>query len=270
MQVDLEDFYEDIIGKAQRGLGLSDDDVVSRAGIDAKAWQQAQDGNFDEATARAVAPVLGLDADALVAAGQGSWKPQPVELEGLAQFNTPFGDMQVNAYVVWDPQSKDAVLFDSGSDADPMIAHVEKNGLQVREILLTHAHPDHVQDLDKLRAAFPGVDIWIHKTASLGDAKTFKEGKVFEVGSLNITTRHTPGHSPDGVTFFIEGLERPVAIVGDAIFSGSMGGAPNAWKDALEVNRKKIFSLSADTVVCPGHGPMSSIAEESRHNPYYA
>ena len=67
----------------------------------------------------------------------------------------------------------------------------------------------------------------------------------------------------------VEGLERPVAIVGDALFAGSMGGGMVSWSDALANNRAKLFSLPDDTVICPGHGPMSSIGEEKAHNPCY-
>ncbi|MCC5834739.1 MAG: MBL fold metallo-hydrolase [Opitutales bacterium] len=270
MEVPLEDFYEDIIGKAQRGLGLSDEAVASKAGISTADWKKALNGAFDEATARAVAPVLNLNADALVAAGKKAWKPNPVDLVGLDQFNTPFDDMTVNAYVAWDPESKDAVLFDSGGNADPMIELVEGLGLKVQNILLTHTHPDHIYDLPKLQLRFPNVTTWVHESMQVENCKGFSDGKRFQAGSLKIEARHTPGHSKDGVTFAITGLAKPVAIVGDAIFSGSMGGAPSAWKDALAVNREKIFSLPEDTIVCPGHGPMSSVGEESRHNPYYA
>lgn len=270
MVVPLEDFYEDIIGKAQRGLKLSDEAILAKADISEKAWKDALSGSFDEATARAVAPVLNLHPEALVAAGKKTWKPHPVDLEGLDQFNTPFDDMTVNAYVVWDPATKAAALFDSGGNADPMIELVDGLGLKVEAILLTHSHPDHIYDLPKLQLKYPEVSTWIHESATVDNTKRFSEGKSFEIAGLKIDTRHTPGHSADGVTFVVNGLAKPVAIVGDAIFSGSMGGAPSAWKDALAVNREKIFSLPEETIVCPGHGPMSTVGEESRHNPYYA
>lgn len=270
MDIPLEDFYEDIIAKAQRGLKLSDQELASKAGISKQKLEQALAGQFNEETARAVAPALNLSADALVGAGQKSWQPNPVDLVGLNGFNTTFDDMTVNAYVVWDPESRDAVLFDSGGNADPAIELIEGLSLKLREILLTHSHADHIYDLAKLQLKFPGVDIWIHESAKLESSKGFSEGKAFQAGSLKIATRHTPGHSPDGITYVVEGLDKPVAIVGDAIFSGSMGGAPHAWKDALAVNREKILSLPPETVICPGHGPMSTVGEELRHNPFYA
>ena len=72
-----------------------------------------------------------------------------------------------------------------------------------------------------------------------------------------------------GLTYVITGLARPVAIVGDALFAGSMGGGVVSYADALETNRREIFTLPDDTVICPGHGPMTSVAEEKHHNPFY-
>ena len=68
----------------------------------------------------------------------------------------------------------------------------------------------------------------------------------------------------------IAGLARPVAVVGDALFAGSMGGGMVSYEDALGTNRKEIFSLPENTILCPGHGPMTSVAEEKEHNPFFA
>jgi glyoxylase-like metal-dependent hydrolase (beta-lactamase superfamily II) len=67
----------------------------------------------------------------------------------------------------------------------------------------------------------------------------------------------------------VRGLARPVAIVGDAIFAGSMGGGGISYADALRTNREEILSLSDDTIVCPGHGPMTTVGEEKRNNPFF-
>jgi len=69
--------------------------------------------------------------------------------------------------------------------------------------------------------------------------------------------------------FVISGLEHPVAVVGDSLFAGSMGGGGISYSDALENNRKKILTLPDDTVVCPGHGPLTTVGEEKQHNPFF-
>ena len=89
------------------------------------------------------------------------------------------------------------------------------------------------------------------------------------VNSLYLETRHTHGHSEGGMTYLIKGLERPVAIVGDAIFAGSIGGGMVSYDDALRTNKEKILSLSEDTILCPGHGPMTTISEEKANNPFF-
>ena len=82
--------------------------------------------------------------------------------------------------------------------------------------------------------------------------------------SLSLVAKHTHGHSVGGITYVIDGLEKPVAVVGDAIFAGSMGGGMVSYKDALRTNREKIMSLTDDTILCPGHGPLTTVGEENR------
>ncbi|MGZ4964183.1 MAG: MBL fold metallo-hydrolase, partial [Limisphaerales bacterium] len=101
------------------------------------------------------------------------------------------------------------------------------------------------------------------------DAEAFAAGKTFHVGNLKIETRQTSGHARGGITFVVSGLGRRVAIVGDALFACSMGGGAISYEEALRTNRKEIFSLPDDTIVCPGHGPMTTVGEQKKHNPFY-
>ena len=71
------------------------------------------------------------------------------------------------------------------------------------------------------------------------------------------------------MTDVINGLDSPVAIVGDAIFAGSMGGGIVSYSDALRTNREKIMTLPDETILCPGHGPMTTVMEEKKHNPFF-
>ena len=104
-----------------RGLKLTAAQVAEKAGLTREAVESFARGQYDAETAARMAPVLGLDAGALAAAGEKSWRPEPLEIEGLAQFTTPWEDMMVNSYVVWDPASLAALVFDSGADASPML-----------------------------------------------------------------------------------------------------------------------------------------------------
>src|SRR5688572_24500313 len=98
-QIPLEDSFADVIGKTQRGLKISDGDLSNRAGISVEALTKLKSGEFNESTARAVAPVLNLGPNALVELGNKSWYPPAHEVTGLASFNTIFEDMTVNAYL---------------------------------------------------------------------------------------------------------------------------------------------------------------------------
>lgn len=268
--IDLEDNSGDVIGKAQRGLEISDSDLSEKSGANADAIRKVRDGQVDEATLRAIAPALNLDANALVDLAQGKYKPKSIEnVDGLAQFSTDYNGMLVNAYLVWDAGSKQAIAFDTGADCNGMLKLAGKEGLNINMILLTHAHPDHVADLPHLREE-TGAQIFAPAREPVPGAENIEEGKHFRLGKLDIEARLTWGHSPGGITFIVNGLARPVAIVGDSMFAGSMGGGSVSYKDAVQTNFEKILTLPDETIICPGHGPMTSVGEEKEHNPFFA
>ncbi|MCB1064892.1 MAG: MBL fold metallo-hydrolase [Verrucomicrobiae bacterium] len=270
MQIPLEDFYEDIIGKAMRGRHISEGELSEKTGIDRDTLGRICRGEFsDESALPKIAAQLGLDPGALMISASKSWLPRSVSLEGLLQFNTAYRDMRVNAFLIWDPASKEAAAFDTGTNVDDMIAEVADRGLTLKYIFLTHTHNDHVADLERLKAAAPGARVYANRLEPWPGAESFVEGASFPLGSMTIDTRTTSGHSEGGTTYVINGLARPVAVVGDALFAGSMGGGMVSFADALRNNREKIMTLPDDTVICPGHGPLTSIAEEKRHNPFF-
>ena len=268
--IELEDNFSDIIGKAQRGLEISDSELARKSGANPDRVRKVRDGEFDEATVRAIAPALNLDADALVDLAQGKWKPDAIkDFDGLAQFSTSYSGMLVNAYLVWDLGSKHAVAFDTGADCAPMLKLATKESLSIEMILLTHAHPDHVADLPRLQEE-AAAEVFAPAREAVPGAEKIEEGKHFKLGKIDIGARLTWGHSPGGITFVCTGLARPIAIVGDSMFAGSMGGGSVSYKDAVKNNLEKILTLPDETIICPGHGPMTSVGEEKRHNPFFA
>ena len=269
MSIPLEDNFADVLGKAQRGLRIPDSALATKAGASIDEIRAVRDGKFDEKIVRAVAPALDLDANALVDLGMEKWRPEKVELDGLKQFNTHYGEMLVNAYLVWSPQTQNAVAFDTGADCAEMVRFAGKHGLAIKMILLTHAHPDHVADLPRLREE-TGGHVFTPDGESVPGAEKIAEGKRFPLGHIHIEARLTSGHSPGGMTFVVTGLARPVAIVGDSLFAASMGGGNVSYDDALRNNFEKILTLPAETIICPGHGPMTTVGEEKKHNPFFA
>src|SRR5262249_14811842 len=123
-------------------------------------------------------------------------------------------------------------------------------------------------DLKALKAA-TSAPAYVGEKEQFSDAESFAAGKTFHVGNLKIETRQKSGHARGGITYVVSGLARRLAGVGDALFACSMGGGMISYEEALRTNRKEIFSLPDDTVVCPGHGPLTTIGEQKKHNPFY-
>lgn len=269
MQIPLEDNFEDIIGKAQKGLDLNDEELAFRAGISVAALRDMKSGRVIEGPARLIAPLLGLHADSLLAIGRGMWKPETVEVEGLLAFNTAWSGMTVNSYLVFDPESRSAVLFDTGADASGPLEALREQGLHLEAVYVTHTHPDHIAALGEVKAAYPQVPVRVGRGEVFDDAGAVDEGMIFTHGGLQVESRETSGHARCGMTYVITGLARPLAVVGDALFAGSMGGPRTSWEQALTCNRRRIFPLAGNTVICPGHGPLTTVAEEKAHNPFY-
>ena len=268
--IPLEDNVGDIIGKAQRGLGISDSELAKKSGVELQTIRDLREGEFDEPSLVRVAPVLNLAVNPLRNLAQGKRRPQNVDQrKGFEQFNTRFQDMTVNAYVVWDPANRVAAVFDTGADCSEILRFANHHKLNVQLILLTHAHPDHVADLPRLREE-TGADVFGPAREPVSGVEPIDEGKHFYLGNLEIDTRLTWGHSQGGMTYVVTVLANPIAIVGDSLFAGSMGGGNVSYQDALRNNLEKILTLPNETIICPGHGPMTTVGEEKQHNPFFA
>jgi glyoxylase-like metal-dependent hydrolase (beta-lactamase superfamily II) len=270
-RIPIEDNFDDVIRKAQRGLNIDDADLARRAQISLHDLTGLKEGHFDEAVARRVASHLRLHRDALVELGQKAWYPQqPLFTTGCAIFNTPYEDMTVNSYIVWDVRTRHAAVFDTGATSEPLLGLVKSEKLAVRHIFLTHTHEDHIADLSALQRA-TGAEVWTSELETVPGAKTFSENAFFHIGPFAVKTLFTPGHSPGATTYYVTGLSYPLAIVGDSLFACSMGGAdPDMYATALDNNRKKVLSLPLDTVLACGHGPITTVAQEKKHNPFFA
>ncbi len=272
MNIPLEDTVTDIIGKAQRGLGLSDVDLAERAGIDAgelNAVKQVQGVAF--AKVEKLTRALELGPRSLVALAEGKYEPATtLPKAGFFQANTPYGDMHVNAYLIWDVETGLAAAFDTGADCTPLLEEIKKRNLTLQDVYLTHGHIDHIMELDRLiEKAGGSVGVHISEAEALDGAATFKPGVTFSLGRLHIETRDTSGHSVGGTTYLVHGLNRPLAIVGDALFAGSVGGIKSDYRASLKKIRENILSAQEGTVLAPGHGPLTTVLQEKTSNPFF-
>lgn len=265
----LEDNFTDVLGKAMAGLGLDEAAAAEKAGLEARQVRSLLRGDFDGDTAGRLAAALGLRPDALVRLARNEYRPGTPAAPNIAQVTTTFGGMSVNAYILWDPENRAAAIFDTGADASPLLDIIEREVLDVAAVFLTHSHADHIHALADLKRAL-GVDAWSSEHEPVRGTRTFRPGDLFNAGRHFIRTRHTPGHSPGGATFVIEGHLLAAAIVGDALFAGSIGGVRGGnYGHALEAIRREILSLPDATVVCPGHGPMTTVGSERDNNPFF-
>lgn len=201
----------------------------------------------------------------------------------------PAGPISTNAYLLTDAKRGEAVLIDAPHDVMSDVAPLlEETGCQLRALLLTHGHWDHTGDAARIQAG--GVPVFAHEAdrllietpevmhffslpgLPLAPAKidhVVMPGTDLELAGQNIVVRHVPGHCPGNVLFYFPVLE--AAFVGDALFARGIGrpDLPGGNFDQLAHSiRTQIYSLPANTVVYPGHGPATTVGEEMTGNPY--
>jgi hydroxyacylglutathione hydrolase len=271
-RIPLEDNFTDVIAKAQRGLGVSDQELSELAGVSAEDLKAVQSGQLLDAVIRRVARHLRLDPNTLEELAHKRWYPEaPVFPHGFAIFNTPYEDVRVNSYLVWDARARTGAAFDTGGDCGDMLDIIRTERIRLQMIFLTHTHEDHVADLPRL-AKETGAEVWAseREPAEIEGARQFKENEHFHIGGLAIKTLATWGHSKGQTTYYVTGLSYPLAIVGDSMFASSMGGSPTHYGDQHRNDVEKILTLPRNTVLACGHGPLTTVAQEKRHNPFFA
>lgn len=199
------------------------------------------------------------------------------------------GPFETNCYVVTAGEARDCWIVDASFDPQDLIGHVKREGLVPRAVLLTHSHVDHIAGLRHVRQAFPGLPVLLHASerewlsdpelnlsAFMGQPVSeaapdadLADGQVLTLGTSRWVVRHTPGHSPGGVTFHCP--LGGVAIVGDSLFNGSIGRTDfpgSSFKVLSESIRRVLYQLPPETRVFPGHGPPTTIGREMKSNPF--
>jgi glyoxylase-like metal-dependent hydrolase (beta-lactamase superfamily II) len=275
--VTLEDSIGDILRKARTSTQVSSEAAAQAAGLKLADYSAVEDSGkpLPGMDFPRLGRLLSLDGAKLKRIAEG-WLPAPVDLSLWRELRVitssdPSDGMKVHAYLVWDEVTREAALFDTGFDAAAIQQLLDENQLQLKHIFITHSHGDHIAALASIREKSPRARI--HSSSKNAPVEHRNRPNDFiNLGSLRITNRETPGHAEDGVTYVVGTWPEDgphVAIVGDAVFAGSMGGA----RDQLSLARQKvidqIFSLPLETLICPGHGPLTTVAEEKANNPWF-
>ncbi len=200
------------------------------------------------------------------------------------------GALQCNCSILGDENSRDAIVVDPGADIDSIMALVEQHQLTVRQIVITHAHIDHIGEAADIQrrtgatvAMHPGemvlYDAIEQQAAWLGVPAPekvnidipLKSNDTLQLGKTEIRVLFTPGHSPASVSLWIPSEKRVIAA--DTLFRRSIGRTDLPGGDhatLIRSIREKLFTLPGETLVIPGHGENTTIAEEIRHNPFFS
>ena len=189
------------------------------------------------------------------------------------------GPIGTNCYILEDDQTNLAAVIDPGDEPELIQEALEKEGVEVRYLLLTHCHYDHTTAVPALHRVYPQADIYIHQadangagstlfplTGEVDDLKLYDEGDVIRLGDHEIQVLHTPGHSPGSVTLKVE----DVLFTGDTLFAGSCGRTDlrgGSYEQIMQ-SLKRLGELKGDFHVCPGHEATSTLERERRSNPF--
>ena len=186
------------------------------------------------------------------------------------------GTIGTNSYVIYQEDSKAAVVIDPSDDASLVRTKIKALSLRVQAILLTHAHFDHGGDAEQIRK-LTGAPVYLHPadrdmpswlTHGLKADRDLAEGQELDFEGLRLKVLHTPGHSPGSVCFLCEDK----LFAGDTLFAGSCGRTDlwgGSWPEMLR-SLRRLAALEGDYVLYPGHGEESTLGEERRWNPYMA
>lgn len=200
----------------------------------------------------------------------------------------PVGPLQCNCSVIGDETTHDAIVIDPGDDIEHVLGLIQKHNLKVKQIVITHAHIDHVGGAMKLRTA-TGAPILLNENdqallkmldvqagwigmrdpGKVEIDRSIGEGEKVHAGPLMADVIHTPGHTEGSVCLYFPTEKKLIA--GDTLFAGSIGRTDlpgGSMQKIIKSLHDKVLALPDDTLVVPGHGPLTTIGQERENNPF--
>ncbi len=196
------------------------------------------------------------------------------------------GPLEANCYILWDEESKEAVVIDPGGEGERILKAIRRNSLKVIYIVDTHAHIDHIEANDFIREktnaplAIHSADVSLledieaNLSTMMGNSKAFlpptgvlKDKDKIKVGRFHLQILHTPGHTPGSICLYVDNK----LFTGDTLFAGGIGRTDfprSSLKQLQESIQKKILKFPSEMIVYPGHGPETTIGEEKKSNPF--
>jgi len=183
----------------------------------------------------------------------------------------PAGPLMVNCFVLGNGDSREAVVIDPGGDVPDILAILDRHRLDLKYIVNTHGHWDHTGGNHELKKRAGGM-ILIHPSEQcrgFSPDAHLTEGDVVNFGPQAMKVLETPGHSPGSLSLYLAEID--AVFVGDLLFAGSIGRtdlAGGSFDVLIKSVRDKIFPLGDQTRVLPGHGPVTTVGQEKRFNPF--
>lgn len=272
----LEDELGDIVEKAMRRAGVTEEELAERAGVPLAKVLDAIDYRPDLSCdeLRRLAAVLGLNEVGLCALGTGKY-PRP-EIGPLPfcvwPLRMPHGIGVANAYLIAECGESHGILFDTGAGMDALATVWPGTIRQLDAVFLTHVEAEHAGGLCEVVARFGAPRAYIPQGAVAPCGRPLGEGEVRTFGHLEVTTYSTPGHAAAHNCYVVRApaatTARALLVSGDLVFAGSVGGAFHSAEQLQANLRRMLKTAPACTVIAPGHGPMTTVDNELRFNPF--
>lgn len=269
--VSVEDSAVDVAGKALAGLQADGVRIDAHTEHQFSILQQSSpDSNTHERHWLELANVLGLHGPSLLTLAQSQQIPQIPLPSGWEQWVLPFGPYTVNSYKI-PVAPRQCLLVDAGFQPSDFLQLLEQSKDHPVALLLTHGHRDHIGALSELIRRFPHLRVHAMNPSYCRNSAALREGDSFSIEGVQIRVLHTPGHAQDSLCYEIEHPHGPPAIaVGDTVYARSAGKIPRNYRHSLNLLRHKLLSGNPDTLLLPGHGPVTTVGTERKSNPFFA